>query len=117
MLNQVAGFTPTPRTNLTLLVEPLAARTLKQREGFDSKKKLARWYHENSTIPAEVYWDYQLVINYIEPQARKGVELYASYLKLSGDAPVPRSPSLKRSAWWWSAARRTHTGLPRISAT
>ena len=90
MLNQVAGFTPTPRTNLTLLVEPLAARTLKQREGFDTKEKLAQWYHENSTIPAEVYWDYQLVINYIEPQARKGVEPFASYLKLSGDAPVPR---------------------------
>jgi hypothetical protein len=90
MLNQVAGFTPTPRTNLTLLVEPLAARTLKQREGFDTKQKLAQWYHENSTIPAEVYWDYQLVINYIEPQARKGVEPFASYLKLSGDAPVPR---------------------------
>ena len=29
-------------------------------------------------------------INYIEPQARKGVEPYASYLKLAGDAPVPR---------------------------
>lgn len=90
MLNQVAGFTPTPRTNLTLLVEPLAARTLKQREGFDTKEKLAQWYHENSTIPADVYWDYQLVINYIEPQARKGVEPFASYLKLKGDAPVPR---------------------------
>ncbi len=90
LLNQVAGFTPTPRTNLTLLVEPLAARTLRQREGFDSKEKLARWYHENSTIPAEVYWDYQLVINYIEPQARKGVEPFASYLELKGDAPVPR---------------------------
>ena len=90
LLNQVAGFTPTPRTNLTLLVEPLAARTLKQREGFDTKEKLAQWYHENSTLPGEVYWDYQLVINYIEPQARKGVEPFASYLKLPKDAPVPR---------------------------
>ncbi len=90
LLNQVAGFTPTPRTNLTLLVEPLAARTLKQREGFDTKEQLAQWYHENSTLPGEVYWDYQLVINYIEPQARKGVEPFASYLKLPKDAPVPR---------------------------
>ena len=90
LLNQVAGFTPTPRTNLTLLVEPLAARTLKQREGFDTKEQLAQWYHENSTLSGEVYWDYQLVINYIEPQARKGVEPFASYLKLPKDAPVPR---------------------------
>lgn len=89
-LNLVAGFTPTPRTNLTLLLEPLAARTLKQREGFHSKAKLAQWFHENARIPAEVYWDYQLVINYIEPQARKGVEPFASYLRLPKDAMVPR---------------------------
>ena len=78
------------RQNLTLLVEPLAARTLKQREGFDSKEKLAQWFHQNSRIPSEVYWDYQLVINYIEPQARKGVEPFASYLKLPKDASIPR---------------------------
>jgi hypothetical protein len=89
-LNLVSGFTPTLRTNLTLLMEPLAARTLKQREGFDSKEKLAQWFHQNSRIPSEVYWDYQLVINYIEPQARKGVEPFASYLNLPKDAAIPR---------------------------
>ncbi len=89
-LNLVSGFTPTPRTNLTLLLEPLAARTLKEREGFDSKAKLAQWFHEHSRIPADVYWDYQLVINYIEPQARKGVEPFASYLKLPKEASIPR---------------------------
>lgn len=89
-LNLVSGFTPTPRTNLTLLLEPLAARTLKQREGFDSKQKLAQWFHQNSRIPSEVYWDYQLVINYIEPQARKGVEPFASYLKLPKETSIPR---------------------------
>lgn len=89
-LNLVSGFTPTPRTNLTLLLEPLAARTLKQREGFDSKAQLAQWFHQHSRIPADVYWDYQLVINYIEPQARKGVEPFASYLNLPKDASIPR---------------------------
>ena len=89
-LSLVSGFTPTPRTNLTLLLEPLAARTLSQREGFDSKAKLAQWFHEHSQIPAQVYWDYQLVINYIEPLARKGVEPFASYLNLPEDASIPR---------------------------
>jgi hypothetical protein len=89
-LNLVSGFTPTPRTNLTLLLEPLAARTLMQREGFETKQKLAQWFHEHSRIPSAVYWDYQLVINYIEPQARKGVEPFASYLKLPADAQIPR---------------------------
>ncbi|OFZ98769.1 MAG: hypothetical protein A2Z64_06745 [Betaproteobacteria bacterium RIFCSPLOWO2_02_67_12] len=89
-LNLVAGFTPTPRSNLTLLLEPIAARTLAQREGFDSKEKLARWFHEHARIPAALYWDYQLVINYIEPQARNGVEPFASYLKLPPEAAIPR---------------------------
>jgi hypothetical protein len=89
-LNLVAGFTPTPRTNLTLLVEPIAARALAQREGFTTKQKLAQWFHEHSRIPSEVYWDYQLVINYIEPQARKGVEPFASYLNTPKGETIPR---------------------------
>ena len=88
--NLVAGFTPTPRTNLTLLLEPIAARALAEREGFDTKRKLQQWFHDNVKVPYEVYWDHQLVINYIEPQARKGVEPYASYLNQPKDSLVPR---------------------------
>ena len=36
------------------------------------------------------YWDYQLVINYIEPLARKGTEPFASYLAQPKDSRVPR---------------------------
>jgi hypothetical protein len=86
----VGGFTPTPRTNLTLILEPIAARALASREGFDTKRKLQQWFHDNVTLPYEVYWDHQLVINYIEPQARKGVEPYASYLNQPKDSLVPR---------------------------
>ena len=89
-INLVSGITPAPGSNLTLLMEPLAARTLKEREGFDIKEKLSQWFHENAKVPAEVYWDYQLVINYIEPQAQKGVEPFASWLKLPKDAMIPR---------------------------
>ena len=90
LTNLVSGFTPTPRTNLTLLVEPLAARTLKDREGFETKEQLQQWFHVNSTLPYKTYWDYQLVINYVEPQARKGVEPFASYLAQPEDSVVPR---------------------------
>jgi hypothetical protein len=91
-VNLVSGITPS-RNNLTLLLEPLVARTLKEREGFDTKTKLSQWFHENSRIPAEVYWDYQLVVNYLEPQAHKGVEPFASWLQLPGDAMIPRFSS------------------------
>ena len=116
-LNLVAGFTPTQRTNLTLLLEPLAARTLATREGFDTKAKLAQWFHKNSTIPAKVYWDYQLVINYIEPLARKGVGPFASYLTLPPDAPIPRFAEPDKICTGVVAARRMRTGSLPISVT
>jgi hypothetical protein len=90
LLNMVGSFTPVPATGLTLLVEPLAARALKEREGFQTKQQLARWFHENSTLPYETYWDYQLVVNYIEPLARKGMEPFASYLAQGPGTQVPR---------------------------
>jgi len=89
-LNLVGAFTPTPWTNLTLLLEPIAARALKEREGFDSKRKLAQWFHDNARLPAKVYWDHQLVVNYVEPQARKGVQPFASYLDIPPEGMVPR---------------------------
>lgn len=88
--NMVSGFPPTPRTNLTLLVEPLAARALKEREGFETKEQLQEWFHKNATLPYETYWDYQLVINYVEPLARKGQEPFASYLAQPPDSQVPQ---------------------------
>ncbi|HUJ69056.1 MAG TPA: UGSC family (seleno)protein [Syntrophorhabdales bacterium] len=88
--NLVAGITPTPGANLTLLLDPLVARALKEKEGFHTKASLSEWFYENSRVSAEVYWDYQVVINYIEPLARKGVEPFASWLKLPGDALIPR---------------------------
>jgi hypothetical protein len=90
LLNMVGSFTPVPATGLTLLVEPLAARALKEREGFQTKQQLGRWFHENSTLPYETYWDYQLVVNYIEPLARKGMEPFASYLAQGPGTQVPR---------------------------
>ena len=97
-LNLVAGFTPTQRSSLTLLLEPIAARALKERQGFDSKAKLARWFHEHSRVPAELYWDYQLVINYIEPLARNGVEPFASYLSTPPGGTIPRFAEAEKIA-------------------
>ena len=112
LLNMVAGYTPVPSTGLTLLVEPLAARALSEREGFRTKEQLAQWYHENSTLPYETYWDYQLVVNYIEPLARKGTQPFASYLAQSPGSRVPRFADPKaistlvvggeKNAYWYT---------------
>jgi len=112
LLNMVGGYTPVPSTGLTLLVEPLAARALAEREGFQSKQQLAQWFHDNSTLPYETYWDYQLVVNYIEPLARKGTQPFASYLAQSPGSLVPRFADPKaistlvvggeKNAYWYT---------------
>ncbi|WP_439586062.1 UGSC family (seleno)protein [Hydrogenophaga sp.] len=96
LLNMVGGFTPVPGTGLTLLLEPLAARALYDREGFKTKEQIADWYHQNSTLPYETYWDYQLVVNYVEPLARKGQEPFASYLAQEPGSQVPRFADSKK---------------------
>jgi hypothetical protein len=111
-VNLVSAITPIG-SNLTLLVEPIIARTLKEREHFNSKEDLAAWFHENAKVPAELFWDYQIVINYVEPQAIKGVEPYASWLKLHKDAMIPRFADPKginvvvvggeTNAYWYAA--------------
>lgn len=112
LLNMVGGYTPVPSTGLTMLVEPLAARALAEREGFQSKEQLAQWFHENSTLPYETYWDYQLVVNYIEPLARKGQQPFASYLAQPPGSRVPRFADPKaistlvvggeKNAYWYT---------------
>ncbi|MBB3182042.1 hypothetical protein [Variovorax sp. Sphag1AA] len=112
LLNMVAGYTPVPSTGLTMLVEPLAARALVEREGFKTKEQLAQWFHENSTLPYETYWDYQLVVNYIEPLARKGQQPFAFYLAQPPGSRVPRFADPKaistlvvggeKNAYWYT---------------
>jgi hypothetical protein len=69
----------------TFLLDPITARQFIDRGGFDTKKKLIRWVHENATLPAGEYWAYQLVENYVLPRALNGVEPYATMLKARED--------------------------------
>ncbi|MBI4202954.1 MAG: hypothetical protein HY532_07585 [Chloroflexi bacterium] len=72
-------------SNPTLLVDPLTARQFIDRAGFDTKEKLIQWVYENAQMPAGVYWDYQLVQNYLYARAAFGEEPYASMLKAAPD--------------------------------
>lgn len=45
--------------------------------------------YENATMPARIYWDYQLVQNYVYPWALKGEEPYATKLKAAEDEMIP----------------------------
>ncbi len=69
----------------TLVLDPITANQFVDRGGFDTKEKLIHWVHENATMPAKIYWDYQLVQNYIYPRALNGVEPWASMLAADPD--------------------------------
>jgi hypothetical protein len=76
----------------TLVLDPITAQQFVDRGGFDTADKLIRWVYENATMPAEVYWDYQLIQNYVYPKALKGVEPYATMLRAPKDEPIPVYP-------------------------
>jgi hypothetical protein len=72
----------------TFLLDPITARQFIDRGGFDTKDKLVQWVHENATMPAGEYWDYQLIENYVYPRALNGVEPYATMLQAAEDEEI-----------------------------
>jgi hypothetical protein len=81
-----------PFAEVVFVLDPLAANLFIERGGFDTKEKLYTWVYENIKQPAGVYWDYQLVQNYILPMALRKVEPYATWLKAREDEMIPRFP-------------------------
>jgi len=80
----------TPFTSATLYLDPVVVRQLVS-EGFDTKEKLSQYIFDNSKLTAKSFWgDYYHVQNFILPNAKKGTEPYASWLKLADDELVPR---------------------------
>lgn len=71
-----------------LLLDPITARQFIDRGGFDTKAKLIRWLHETAEMPADRYWDLQLVQNYVYTRATFGDSPKAKYLNTPADTPV-----------------------------
>ena len=72
---------------ITLVMDPLVANHLKE-QGFDDPSKLAKYLSENFQMTAEQYWGSDVVYSLVEPNARSGVDLFASWLKLPKDAMI-----------------------------
>lgn len=72
-----------------LLLDPITARQFIDRGGFDTKEKLIRFLCETAQMPAGVYWDMQLVQNYLYPRATFGDEPLAGKLKAAPDEMIP----------------------------
>ena len=76
----------------TLVLDPITARQFVDRGGFDTKEKLIQWIHDTATMPAGIYWDYQLIQNYVYPRALNGVEPYATMLETAAAELIPIFP-------------------------
>ena len=72
---------------LTLVMDPLVAKHLKE-QGFDDPKQLSKYLSENFKMTAGQFWGSDVVYSLVEPNARNGIEPYASWLKLPKDAKI-----------------------------
>lgn len=78
-----------PHTPPALLLDPITARLFVERGGFATPEALEDWLWEHATLPASVYWDYQLIQNYVYPRAENGEMPWAAYLHAAPDELIP----------------------------
>jgi hypothetical protein len=78
-----------PHTPPALIMDPITARLFVDRAGFGTPAALEDWIWEHATLPAAVYWDDQLIQNYVYPRAQNGEMPWANYLHAAPDELVP----------------------------
>ena len=78
---------PCLRQSLTLVMDPLVAKHLKE-QGFDDPGQLSSYLSENFKMTAGQFWGSDVIYSLVEPNARAGVEPFASWLKLPRDAMI-----------------------------
>jgi len=72
----------------TLLMDPSVAELLHDVQGFAAKEKLGEWLSQNVEKTAESYWGNSIVSSMLGPLGTQGLEPYASWKKLPGDARI-----------------------------
>ena len=88
-LKFVSPFSPA-----MLLLDPTIIHQLKEREGFDSKEQLIEWIHKNTKVSVGDWLDnFYSVQNFVHPVGRRGVEPFASWLKLPREEMIPQIAS------------------------
>jgi len=78
---------PCLRGAITLVMDPLAAKHLKE-QGFDDPAGISRYLSENFQMTAGQFWGADVIYSLVEPTARSGIEPFASWLKAPRDAMI-----------------------------
>jgi hypothetical protein len=82
------GVIPPTYTNATVVMDPLVAKVLKEKDGFATKKDYSQWLSENIKMKAETYWGFDHVNWWVAPLAEQGMEPYASWKKAPADTLI-----------------------------
>jgi hypothetical protein len=72
----------------TLILDPMTARHLKENEGFLTKPDVSLWISENVRMTASQFWNNDIIDMLVTPLALSGVQPYAAWKQLPGDAPI-----------------------------
>ncbi len=80
------GALPALYSGATIILDPLTARHLKENEGFQTPLDVARWISENVRMPAKQFWNNDMIDMLVAPLAHSGVQPYADWKGLPGDA-------------------------------
>jgi hypothetical protein len=79
---------PALYSGLTIILDPITARHLKENEGFQTPLDVARWISENIKMPSKQFWDNDMIDMLVAPLAHSGVQPYAAWKQLPGDALI-----------------------------
>jgi hypothetical protein len=79
---------PALYSGATLILDPMTARHLKENEGFQTKLDVSRWISENVAMPANQFWNNDIIDMLVTPLALSGVQPYAAWKKLPGDSLI-----------------------------
>ncbi|HHU30562.1 MAG: hypothetical protein QM368_09880 [Bacillota bacterium] len=96
-LNILYGTIPPVGSNATIILDPLVARDLKEKQGFATKEDFARHLSQNIKMTADRYWKNDFVDMLVGSEADKGVEPYATWRKAAPDeliAPYHRPENI-----------------------
>jgi hypothetical protein len=86
-----------PFSSTTLLLDPTIIHQLKNNEGYDSKEQLIDWIQKNTRVTVGDWLDdFYAVQNFILPVGRRGVEPFATWMKLPKDEKIPQFPSASK---------------------
>jgi len=93
--NWMTHYFSTGNGSVTLMLDPTVAADI-ARHGFGTKEDYVDYLEKNTKTPAWLYWE---MVRNGKEQAAKGVEPFASYLKMGDDAEIPFNRFVARAPY------------------